>query len=177
MLPERLAAAKLRGFVEDVGGEVVASEPGLIRVRVGLPAGYQEPAEKPAAAASCSAGSRPSAAAGRPAGRSRSRSNCSMEKPDPKPRLRVVVAFRPLKEYLPDNPPLARAVRGALHHAPPVSGWPELMPRGSVVTDRDADAGIPTGDVPLAVPSSGLVTDPHAVHFPAIPLRTAAGAP
>ena len=37
-LPEKLAALKLRGFIEEVGGEVAESEPGLIRVRVELPA-------------------------------------------------------------------------------------------------------------------------------------------
>ncbi len=34
-MPEKIAAHKLRGFVEDVGGEVVESVPGRIRVRVG----------------------------------------------------------------------------------------------------------------------------------------------
>jgi serine/threonine-protein kinase len=34
-MPERIAAFKLRGFVLDVGGEVVESVPGLIRVRLG----------------------------------------------------------------------------------------------------------------------------------------------
>jgi serine/threonine protein kinase len=34
-MPERIAAYKLRGFVSDVGGEVLESVPGLIRVRVG----------------------------------------------------------------------------------------------------------------------------------------------
>ena len=34
-MPEKIAAYKLRGFVEDVGGEVVESVPGLIRVRLG----------------------------------------------------------------------------------------------------------------------------------------------
>ncbi|MBY0522390.1 MAG: serine/threonine protein kinase [Gemmataceae bacterium] len=32
-MPERIAVVKLRGFVEDVGGELVESIPGLIRVR------------------------------------------------------------------------------------------------------------------------------------------------
>ena len=39
-MPERLAAAKLRGFVDDLRGQVLASEPGLIRLRIGLPTGY-----------------------------------------------------------------------------------------------------------------------------------------
>src|SRR5262249_46490896 len=36
-MPEKIAAYKLRGFVSDVGGEVVESVPGLIRVRLGGP--------------------------------------------------------------------------------------------------------------------------------------------
>jgi len=42
-LPERLAAVKLRGFVEAVCGCVVTSEPGIIHLRVDLPSGWQEP--------------------------------------------------------------------------------------------------------------------------------------
>ncbi|HMF15346.1 MAG TPA: serine/threonine-protein kinase [Gemmataceae bacterium] len=34
-MPERIAAYKLRGFVQDVGGEVLESVPGRIRVRMG----------------------------------------------------------------------------------------------------------------------------------------------
>jgi serine/threonine-protein kinase len=34
-MPEKIAAYKLRGFVQDVGGEVVESVPGVIRVRLG----------------------------------------------------------------------------------------------------------------------------------------------
>ncbi len=34
-MPEAIAAYKLRGFVDDVGGQVVESVPGLIRVRLG----------------------------------------------------------------------------------------------------------------------------------------------
>jgi hypothetical protein len=36
-MPEPIAVVKLRGFVEEAGGTVVASEPGLIRVRLGDP--------------------------------------------------------------------------------------------------------------------------------------------
>jgi hypothetical protein len=36
-MPESIAAVKLRGFVDAVGGTVVASEPGLIRVRLNPP--------------------------------------------------------------------------------------------------------------------------------------------
>ncbi len=38
----KMAAVKLRGFVDDVGGTVVDSDPGVIRMRVDLPEGYQE---------------------------------------------------------------------------------------------------------------------------------------
>jgi serine/threonine-protein kinase len=34
-MPERLAVAKLRGFVQDVGGELIDSIPGVIRMRLG----------------------------------------------------------------------------------------------------------------------------------------------
>ena len=36
-MPETIATYKLRGFVQDVGGEVVESVPGRIRVRLGGP--------------------------------------------------------------------------------------------------------------------------------------------
>ena len=36
-MPETIAAYKLRGFIHDVGGEVVESVPGRIRVRLGGP--------------------------------------------------------------------------------------------------------------------------------------------
>ena len=35
LMPEPIAVVKLRGFVDDIGGEVVESVPGLIRVRLG----------------------------------------------------------------------------------------------------------------------------------------------
>jgi len=33
-IPEPIAVVKLRGFMDEIGGEVVNSEPGLIRVRI-----------------------------------------------------------------------------------------------------------------------------------------------
>jgi serine/threonine-protein kinase len=36
-MPERIAVVKLRGYVEDAGGEIVDSVPGLVRVRLGGP--------------------------------------------------------------------------------------------------------------------------------------------
>ncbi len=40
-MPERLAAAKLRGFAEDYQGVVVDSEPGMIRLIIGLPKNHK----------------------------------------------------------------------------------------------------------------------------------------
>jgi serine/threonine-protein kinase len=37
-MPESIAVCKLRGFVGDIGGEVIDSEPGLVRVHLPLPA-------------------------------------------------------------------------------------------------------------------------------------------
>ena len=34
-MPEKIALYKLRGFVQDTGGEVVESAPGIVRVRLG----------------------------------------------------------------------------------------------------------------------------------------------
>jgi len=38
-MPEAIALYKLRGFVEEVGGQMIASEPGLIKVRLKAPKG------------------------------------------------------------------------------------------------------------------------------------------
>ncbi len=101
MLPDRLAAVKLRGFIEDVGGEAVASEPGLIRVRVGMPARYREPVEKPTGSRILSwfAANRPPAVN---RGQEPIEIDLQLDKLDPN-RVRVVVTFRPLRDYLPDN--------------------------------------------------------------------------
>src|SRR5262249_9482074 len=40
-MPERLAAAKLRGFAEDFNGTVADSEPGMIRLIIGLPKNHK----------------------------------------------------------------------------------------------------------------------------------------
>jgi eukaryotic-like serine/threonine-protein kinase len=36
-MPERIAVVKLRGFLEDLGGKVVESQPGMLRIRLGEP--------------------------------------------------------------------------------------------------------------------------------------------
>jgi serine/threonine protein kinase len=99
-MPERLAAAKLRGFVEDLGGEVLASEPGLIRLRIGTPAGYKQ----------TSGGSglfgwfRNISKPGVQRGQEPIEMDLYMDKPNPSvPRLSVLVTFRPLKDFPPRN--------------------------------------------------------------------------
>lgn len=97
-MPERLAAAKLRGFVEDLGGHVLTSEPGVIVLRLGVPEGY-----KPAPAGGSSIFGwlrRPTVTRGQEPIEVELR----MEKPNPSlARLRVDVAYRPLKEFQPAN--------------------------------------------------------------------------
>ncbi len=98
-MPERLAAAKLRGFVEDYGGQVMTSEPGIIRMRLGLPNGYKEAKEGSGIFGWFSA-RRPSV----PRGQEPIELELQMDKPDPgQPRLCVVAAFRPLKDYMPHD--------------------------------------------------------------------------
>ena len=100
--PERLAAVKLRGFVEDAKGEVVASEPGLVVLRVGLPAGVTPP---PAGASGLLGWL---AAKRRPAVRGQEpiEVELQMEKPDPsRARLRVTATCRPVAGYRPAHLP------------------------------------------------------------------------
>ena len=97
MLPERLAAAKLKGFVDDVGGVVQASEPGLIRVIV-----EPAPADRPNASGLFSFLS-----ATRLAGVARGKEPIEVElrmlKLDPN-RVQVQVCFRPTAKYPPADP-------------------------------------------------------------------------
>lgn len=100
LLPEKLAAVKLRGFIEDAGGHVEASEPGLVRVRFGLPQGWKEPIERPKTSSGLFgwlSGTRPVAVV---PGREPIEVDLQMQKLDPN-RVAVLVSFRPLKWYLP----------------------------------------------------------------------------
>ena len=104
LVPERMAAAKLRGFVEDYGGQVMESEPGMIRLRLGVPSGYKE-ARAGSGILGWLATRRPSVRRGQEP----IELELQMEKPDPsQARLCVVVAFRPLKGYTPGNGALWR---------------------------------------------------------------------
>jgi serine/threonine protein kinase len=100
-LPERMAAAKLRGFVDDFAAQVVTSEPGLIRMRFGLPTGFNELPKKSSAIFRWFNGAtRPAIAEGQEP----IEIELHMEKPDPAhPRLNVLVSFQPLREYPPKD--------------------------------------------------------------------------
>jgi len=99
-IPERLVAAKLRGFMDDLLGVVVTSEPGLVIFRLGVPEGYQS---KPAT----SSGLFSWFHRGRPRVE---RDNEPIEvelrlyKPDPQQsRLDLTLCYRPLPEYPPHS--------------------------------------------------------------------------
>jgi serine/threonine protein kinase len=102
-LPEKLAALKLRGFIEDVCGEVLESEPGLIRVRVEMPAGYKEPQKRSSGSgvfAFLSGVVR--ALPTLPSGKEPIEIELQMKKLDAN-KVAVLVAFRPVKPFLPTN--------------------------------------------------------------------------
>lgn len=102
-IPERMVAAKIRGFVEDVDATVLASEPGIIRLQLGLPSGYQsKPVTTGSTLLGWITGNRPKPAVSR--GQEPIHVELHMEKPDPThTRMRVEVACSPLKEYPPHN--------------------------------------------------------------------------
>jgi eukaryotic-like serine/threonine-protein kinase len=100
-LPERMAAAKLRGFVDDCRAEVLASEPGLIRMRLGLPDGFQQKKQKGSGILSWFGTSNTPTIA---PGQEPVEIELHMEKPNPShPRLNVLVSFQPLREYPPKD--------------------------------------------------------------------------
>ena len=102
-LPEKLAALKLRGFIEDARGQVVESEPGLIRVRVEMPTGG-------AGADGQRSGSRVLAFlsgvvrnTGVAKGHEPIEIELRMQKHGPN-KVVVQVSFRPVRPYLPTDP-------------------------------------------------------------------------
>lgn len=118
LMPERLVAAKLKGFVDDLGGYVAASEPGVIRLQLGLPGG------KPRMPDSVASGSgsgilrwfrrKPSV----PAGQEPIDLELHLEKPDPsQTRMIIKAVFQPVEEYQPTNPRVWRDRCTALFNA------------------------------------------------------------
>jgi serine/threonine protein kinase len=99
-LPERMAAAKLRGFVEDYNADVLASDPGLIRMRLGLPQGYKQPKKNSGFFGWFATVTRPTVEQGQEP----IEVELHMDKPNPsQSRLRVIVSCQPLKEFLPKD--------------------------------------------------------------------------
>jgi len=102
-MPEKLAALKLRGFIEDVGGEVLESEPGLIRVRLEMPSGYRETPTRSSGSgvfAFLSGVIRtvPSVRAGHEP----IEIELKMDKRDAD-KVAVLVCFRPIKDFMPQE--------------------------------------------------------------------------
>jgi serine/threonine protein kinase len=99
MIPERLAAAKLRGFADDIDGRFMASDPGVVRMRIGVPDGFDENIRVRSGLLGWLTGMRhPSV----PRGQEPIELTLHMQKPDPSQTLLNVVAeFTPLKEYRP----------------------------------------------------------------------------
>jgi serine/threonine protein kinase len=99
-MPERMAAAKIRGFVEDFAGQVVSSEPGVILLQLGLPQGYKPPSTASGIFGWLGATRRPAVQKGNEP----IEVQLQMDKPDPQlTRLRVEVACRPVAGYPPGN--------------------------------------------------------------------------
>ena len=97
-IPERLVAAKIRGFVEDIDATVLESEPGLIRLHVGTPSNYQNRPVTESSLMTWLRGKFKSV----PRGKEPIAVELQMEKPDPGlTRLLVSVSCGPVKEYPP----------------------------------------------------------------------------
>jgi hypothetical protein len=112
-IPERLIAAKIRGFVEDVDATVLESEPGLIRLQVGLPSNYSS---RPVTESSLVNWFKARLKPGVSRGKEPIAVELQMEKPDPSlTRMRVSVACAPVKDYPPRDLNLWRERCGKVH--------------------------------------------------------------
>ncbi|MCE9565476.1 MAG: serine/threonine protein kinase [Planctomycetes bacterium] len=117
LMPERLAAAKIKGFVDDLSGAVVGSEPGVICLQIGLPPGTKPKAPSDAVASGSGSGilnwfrRKPHV----PPGQEPIQVELHLEKPDQsQARMNVKVVFSPLDEYMPTNPRVWRTRCDAL---------------------------------------------------------------
>jgi serine/threonine protein kinase len=98
-IPERLIAAKIRGFVEDVDATVLASEPGIIRLQVGQPSNYQN---RPVTESSIFNWFKTKIKPSVPKGKEPIAVELHIEKPDPTlTRMKVSVSCGPTKEHPP----------------------------------------------------------------------------
>jgi serine/threonine protein kinase len=103
-LPEKLAALKLRGFIDDVSGQVVESEPGLIRVRVEMPAGHKSAPSRSNGSGVFAflSGVVRMAPPPLPKGKEPIEIELQMKKQGAN-KVVVLVAFRPVKPFLPTD--------------------------------------------------------------------------
>ncbi|MBA4189202.1 MAG: hypothetical protein C0467_14485 [Planctomycetaceae bacterium] len=112
LMPERMAAAKIKGFVDDLSGFVVASEPGVIRLHIGFPGG--KPKGMPDNVASGSGSGilswfRVSRKPTFPPGQEPIEVELHLDKPDPSQvRMNLSVVFKPVEGYQPTNPRIWR---------------------------------------------------------------------
>ena len=96
-MPEKIAVVKLRGFVEDAGGKVISSEPGLIRVQLGIvnPDAATTPTGIAGWLGRLASEPKPKAPAADAV-----EIELQLEKPNPNEnRLRVTAVFRPVPGY------------------------------------------------------------------------------
>lgn len=102
-MPEKIAAVKIKGFVDDFSGIVLDSDPGVIRINLGIPKGYSSP--NPAKKGSSLFGwlnviRKPSIEAGQEP----IDVEMHLDKLDvSKSLLRVSVTLKPMKEFMPKD--------------------------------------------------------------------------
>ncbi len=117
-IPEKLAAAKIKGFVDDLGGFVVASEPGVIRLHLGFPGGKPKGMPDSVAAGSGSgilSWFRMSRKPTFQSGQEPIQVELHLDKPDAvQARMSVKVVFQPVEGYQPTNPRVWRTRCDAL---------------------------------------------------------------
>jgi serine/threonine protein kinase len=99
-LSERLAAAKLRGFTEDIGGSVLESDPGVIRMHLGAPARKKSRSTIMNWLAAMRGG-------GVEKGKEPIELTLNFSRVDPT-RVHVKACFTPLPDYMPSDPTLWR---------------------------------------------------------------------
>ena len=99
-LSERLAAAKLRGFTEDIGGDVLESEPGFIRMHLGSPKKQKSRSAIVNWLSTIRGG-------GVEKGKEPIQLCLTLSRIDPS-RVKVQACFTPLVDYMPDDATLWR---------------------------------------------------------------------
>lgn len=100
-LPERMAAVKIKGFVEDFSGMVLESDPGFIRLRLGVPNGYAQTSPKESSLFNWLRAVRKPFVE---KGQEPIEVELQLEKPDPTTaRLNVSVTLKPMADFPPKD--------------------------------------------------------------------------